>query len=81
MIFGFIPLKAGKAVFAAFADTFPVRTGVGILLIYGQIPIFLLARTGSISISVRAEVVFLSSRRGKARASRTESSALSSWRG
>lgn len=72
LIFEFILLKPGKAVFAPFADKFPVRTGVGILLIYGQIGIFLLARTESISVSVRAEVVFLPSRREKARASRTE---------
>lgn len=40
LIFGFILLKAVKAVFAAFADMFPIRTGVRILLIYGQIGIF-----------------------------------------
>lgn len=65
LIFGFTLVKAGKAVFAAFAHMFSLRTGVRILLIYGQIGIFLLARTESISVPVRAEVVFLPSRSGK----------------
>lgn len=72
LIFGCILLRAGKAGFAAFADTSPVRTGGRILLICGQIGIFLLASTESISLSGRAELLSLPSRRETARVSVAE---------